>query len=104
MGLVVDAADDLGEELAEEVGQEHAEGMGAAGGQALGGLVWPVIEGRRRLQDLAGGPSLTSAGLLNTRDTVAMETPAVRATSRMVAKANLPISAGARHPRAPAGL
>ena len=48
---VVDAADDLGVELAEQVRQQHADGVGAAGGEALGGPVGPVVDARRRFQD-----------------------------------------------------
>ena len=81
---LVDAADDLGEELAVEVGEQDAEGVGAAGGQGPGGPVGPVVEAAAASQTRRRASSLTRVLPLKTRETVAMETPEACATSRMV--------------------
>ena len=83
---------DAGEELVGEGGDDEQRGAGAAEAEVAGGEVGPVAE------VAGGGPGRVSAVRSETRprhlsprtrETVAWETPAARATSRLVGRARL---------------
>ena len=96
VGRVLDAAHEIGEEWVGDVGDQHGDGSGLGDAQAARYAVRPVFQRLDRRLTFFLASTLTAREPLTTCETVAVDTPAFRATSLMVAMKS-PILPAAGH-------